>query len=122
MLDAASGRELWRTSAGAPLVAGVGSDGTTAAVVTRDNDLVAFAAARKLWRQKLAALVHRAAGGRQPRLRARGDRSVSAFDGQTGRRLWSQQRPASRWCCASPACCWPWATRWWPGRAAGWSA
>ena len=22
-----------------------------------------------------------------------------------------------RWCCASPACCWPWATRWWSGMA-----
>ena len=41
-IDAASGRELWRASAGAPLAAGVGSDGSTVAVVTRTNELVAL--------------------------------------------------------------------------------
>ena len=39
-LDAQSGRELWRGSAGDRLSAGVGSDGRFAAVVTRDNQLV----------------------------------------------------------------------------------
>jgi hypothetical protein len=29
------------------------------------------------------------------------DRAVSAFDGQTGRKLWTSSAPASRWCCAS---------------------
>jgi outer membrane protein assembly factor BamB len=94
MLDAASGRELWRTSTGAPIVAGAGSDGTTVAVVTRDNELVAATQGKVLWRQKLTAQGYTAplvAGNRVFVLAA--DRSVSAFDGQSGRRLWSQPRP-----------------------------
>jgi outer membrane protein assembly factor BamB len=92
--DAATGREQWRGSAGAPLAAGVGFDGSTAAVVTRNNDLVAFASGKEIWRQKLTALSYTAplvAGARVFVLG--GDRSVSAFDGGTGRRLWTQQRP-----------------------------
>lgn len=91
--DAATGREQWRGSAGAPLAAGVGFDGSTAAVVTRNNDLVAFASGKEIWRQKLTALSYTAplvAGARVFVLG--GDRSVSAFDGGTGRRLWTQQR------------------------------
>jgi outer membrane assembly lipoprotein YfgL len=92
-LEAGSGRELWRASAGAPLAAGVGSDGSIAAVITRNNDLVAFTGGREAWRQKLPALAYTApfvAGARVFVLAA--DRSVSAFDGATGRRLWNQQR------------------------------
>ena len=92
--DAASGRELWRASAGAPIAAGVGSDGKVSAVVTRDNDLVAFEGGNQIWRQRLAAGAYTApfvAGGRVFLLTA--DRAVSAFDGQTGRKLWSQSRP-----------------------------
>ena len=91
--DATSGREQWRGSAGAPLAAGVGFDGGTAAVITRNNELVAFASGKEVWRQKLNALSYTAplvAGARVFVLG--GDRSVSAFDGGTGRRLWSQQR------------------------------
>ncbi len=94
LLDAASGRDIWRGSAGAPLSAGVGSDGKVAAVVTTANDVVALADGKVLWRQKLPAQVYAAplvAGARVFVLAA--DRSVTAFDGQTGRRLWAQQRP-----------------------------
>lgn len=94
LLDAASGRDIWRASAGAPLSAGVGSDGKVAAVVTTANDVVALADGKVLWRQKLPAQVYAAplvAGARVFVLAA--DRSVTAFDGQTGRRLWAQQRP-----------------------------
>ncbi len=96
-MDAASGRDLWRASVGAPVAAGVGSDGKRAAVVTRGNDLVVLSATeagRQLWRQKLSAQVYTAplvAGERVFVLGA--DRAVSAFDGQTGRRLWQIQRP-----------------------------
>ncbi len=93
-LDALSGRELWRTSVGAPLSAGVGSDGKVAAVVTTGNELVALQAGKEIWRQKLNAQTFTApfvAGGRVFLLAA--DRSVSAFDGQSGRRLWTQPRP-----------------------------
>ena len=93
--DAATGRQLWRASAGAPVSAGVGGDGKLAAVITRTNEVVTFSGgAEPAWRQKLSAQSYTApfvAGGRVFVLG--GDRSVSAFDGQTGRRLWSQQRP-----------------------------
>lgn len=94
VLDAASGREQWRASAEAPLAAGVGGDGTTWAVVTRGNELVAVRAGNVLWRQKLEAQGFTAplvAGGRVFVLTA--DRSVVAFDGNTGRKLWAQSRP-----------------------------
>lgn len=92
--DAATGRELWRAQAGDSLAAGVGSDGKTAAVVTRSNILVAFSEGRELWRQKIPAQVYTAplvAGERVFVLGA--DRSVSAYDGLTGQKLWVQQRP-----------------------------
>ena len=92
-LDATTGREQWRGTAGAPLAAGAGFDGGTAAVVTRNNDVVAFASGREVWRQRLGALSYTpplVAGARVFVLG--GDRSVTAFDGGTGRRLWNQQR------------------------------
>lgn len=92
-IDATSGREQWRGTAGGPLAAGVGFDGGTAAVITRSNEVVAFASGKEVWRQKLTALSTTpplVAGARVFVLGA--DRSVSAFDGGTGRRLWSQQR------------------------------
>ncbi len=95
-IDAQTGRDLWRFPVGAPLSAGVGSDGTTAAVVTKSNEVVAIAAGRELWRQKMPAQIYTAplvAGGRVFVLAA--DRSVSALDGQTGRKLWTQQRPGT---------------------------
>ncbi len=93
-LDARSGRELWRASAKARLTAGVGSDGKTTAVATQGNEIVAFAAGQELWRYKLPAQVLTApfvAGGRVFVLAA--DRSVTALDGASGRKLWTQQRP-----------------------------
>ncbi len=93
-LDARSGAELWRANAGAPVSTGVGSDGRFASVVTRNNELLALDGGRELWRQKLPAQVYTAplvAGGRVFVLTA--DRSVSAFDAQSGRKIWTQQRP-----------------------------
>jgi len=91
LLEAASGRELWRASAGAPLAAGVGTDGTVAAVVTRANEVVALADGKVLWREKLPAQAYTAplVAGQRVFVLA-GDRSLTAFDGRTGRRLWSQ--------------------------------
>ena len=95
-LDAASGKELWRAEVGEPIAAGVGSDGKVTAVVTRANELVALADGRQLWRYKLGAQVYSApfvAGERVFVLAA--DRSVSAFDGQTGAKLWQHTRSSS---------------------------
>lgn len=92
-LDAPSGKELWRLSLGSPITAGIGSDGDTVAVVTQNNELVAMATGQVLWRVRLGSSAQTAplvAGQRVFVLAA--DRSVSAFDGQTGRRLWTQPR------------------------------
>lgn len=94
LLQPQTGREIWRLALNTPIAAGVGSDGKVVAVVTQDNEVVAMQDGRELWRQRLAAQSFTApfvAGARVFVLAA--DRSVSAFDGQTGRRLWTQQRP-----------------------------
>ena len=92
-LDAASGRELWRASAGAKIAAGVGSDGRHAAVVTRDNELVVFESGRERWRQRLAARVASAPLVAGERVFVMGvDRVVQAYDAADGRRLWTLQR------------------------------
>lgn len=92
-LNARTGSESWRTSLGTPLAAGVGSDGRFTSVMTRDNELVTLDAGREIWRKTLAAQAFTApfvAGGRVFVLTA--DRTVTAFDLQSGRKLWTQQR------------------------------
>lgn len=92
-IDARTGTDLWRAAVGQPLSAGVGSDGRTAAVVTRANALVVLQGGKEIWRQPLTAQVYTAplvAGGRVFVLSS--DRSVSAFDALNGRKLWTQQR------------------------------
>ena len=94
VLDARNGQESWRAQIGAPLSAGVGSDGERFAVVTRSNELVTLQAGKVLWRQKLPAQSFTpplVAGQRVFVLMA--DRSVMGLDGATGRILWTQQRP-----------------------------
>lgn len=94
-IDGRTGADLWRANAGAPIAAGIGTDGRTSAVVTQANEAVAFLDGREIWRQKLNAQAYTApfvAGGRVFILTA--DRSVSAYDGQTGRKLWAQLRPS----------------------------
>lgn len=94
-IDGATGRDVWRINLNTPIAAGVGSDGQRAAVVTQGNELVALAEGRELWRVSLPARTFTAplvAGQRVFVLTA--DRTVRAFDGQTGARLWVQSRPA----------------------------
>jgi outer membrane assembly lipoprotein YfgL len=93
-IDATTGKDVWRTSAGEQLAAGVGSDGKVAAVVTRSNVLIVFGEGKELWRQKIPAQVYTSplvAGARVFVLAA--DRSVTAFDALGGHKLWTQQRP-----------------------------
>ncbi|MEK9953150.1 MAG: PQQ-binding-like beta-propeller repeat protein, partial [Curvibacter sp.] len=93
LVDARTGELLWRAPAGAPLNAGVGHDGRSAAVVTTGNELVVLQGGKELWRQRLGAPSYTpplVAGARVFVLGA--DRSVSAFDGASGRRLWTQTR------------------------------
>ncbi len=93
-IDGRTGGDVWRTSTKAHLTAGVGSDGRFAAVINRNNELIALDTGREIWRQKLSAVSLTApfvAGERMFVLS--GDRSVTAFDAATGRKLWQQQRP-----------------------------
>lgn len=95
LLDAQTGRDIWRLALNTPLAAGAGNDGKLTAVVTRENEVLAVQDGREIWRHKLNAQAFTSpfvAGGRVFVLAA--DRSVSAFDGQSGARLWTQQRPA----------------------------
>lgn len=93
-LHAGNGSELWRSKLHDALSAGVGTDGNFTSVVTRQNQLVTLKAGQEIWRAPLKAEVFTAplvAGARVFVLS--GDRSVSAFDAQTGVRLWQIQRP-----------------------------
>lgn len=90
-IDAQNGQSLWQVDVGARLSTGVGSDGVTAAVVTVDNELVAVRDSGEVWRTRLGSRVFTAplvAGQRVFVLGA--DRSVTAFDGTNGARLWQQ--------------------------------
>ena len=93
-VDLRTGTLQWRASLGVSLSAGVGSDGETAAVVTAENQLVVLREGKEIWRQKLPSLTLTSplvAGARIFLTSA--DRTVSAFDASTGRKLWTQQRP-----------------------------
>lgn len=93
-LAAETGAVQWRGEVGAKLVAGVGSDGRFAAVVTRDNELVVLDAGKPAWRKPMASTVSTAplvAGERVFVLTV--DRQVLAFDALDGRRLWDLRRP-----------------------------
>lgn len=92
-IDALSGRDIWRGSAGSTLATGAGSDGKTAAVITRDNEVVALDNGKQIWKAKLPAQAFTAplvAGARVFVVLA--DRSVHAFDGANGKKLWTNQR------------------------------
>ena len=93
-LNSQTGEELWRAAVGNQILAGAGSDGRVAAVFTRGNELVALEGGKEIWRQKLVTSGFTSplvAGGRVFLLGA--DRSVNAFDAQSGRKLWNVQRP-----------------------------
>jgi outer membrane assembly lipoprotein YfgL len=102
-VDPASGAVRWRARAGAEASAAAGGDGRFAAVVTRNNELVAFDQGRELWRRRLAA------GAATPPLVAgervfiQGiDRVIAGFDVLDGRPLWTYQRPGEPLALAQP--------------------
>jgi len=93
-LDAETGREVWRGSAGAKLSAGVGSDGRFAAVATREGELVVFDQGVVKWRKPLGVRVTTAPLVAGERVFVVGvDRAVQAFDAIDGRKLWVMRRP-----------------------------
>lgn len=93
MIETSRGLDVWRMTLGEPITAGVGSDGRLAAVITARNELVVVAEGQTVWRQRLSFASFTAplvAGQRVFVLGA--DRSVTAFDGKNGARLWTQSR------------------------------
>ena len=93
-LEAASGRELWRAQVGAPIAAGVGTDGRFTAVVTRSNEVITLEQGRVVWKARLPGRVLTAPFVAGERVFVMGvDRVVHAFDALDGRKLWVMQRP-----------------------------
>jgi outer membrane protein assembly factor BamB len=105
VINTVTGKDYWRFKLDADVASGVGFDGQTLAVTTVDNELVALvptaasgtpalaSSSSIAWRQRLASRVYTAplvAGGRVFVLA--GDRSISAFDAQTGVKLWTTTR------------------------------
>lgn len=93
LIDAASGKDVWRLQLDSPIQAGVSGDGQRFAVITRNNEVVAMEAGKVVWRYRLPALSYTSpvvAGARVFVLTA--DRAVTALDGASGQKLWSQQR------------------------------
>ena len=93
--EADTGREIWRAQVDAKLSAGVGSDGRIAAVVSKDNELIALDAGKVVWRQRLPSRVVTSPLVAGERVFVMGvDRTVQAFDAFDGRKLWSYQKPS----------------------------
>jgi len=93
-LEAETGRTVWRVDVGARISAGVGSDGSIAAVVTRDSELIVVEGGRVKWKKVVGVRVATAplvAGGRIFVLGV--DRSIHAYDATDGIKLWQLQRP-----------------------------
>jgi len=93
VLGTETGAESWRLALNTPVAAGIGGDGERFAVISQANELIAISNAKVIWRVKLPASSFTSplvAGGRVFVLTA--DRTVMAFDGASGQRLWSQQR------------------------------
>ena len=93
LINAITGQDVWRLKLDSPVQAGISGDGQRFAVITQNNEVVAIEAGQVVWRYRLAALSYTAplvAGGRVFVLTA--DRAVTALDGASGQKLWTQQR------------------------------
>lgn len=93
VLNADSGALVWQMALNTPVSSGVGSDGNRFSVITQANELVTLTDGKESWRVKLPASSFTAplvAGGRVFVLTT--DRTVLAFDGASGQKLWTQQR------------------------------
>lgn len=90
-LQASTGNELWRLSLGKNLLAGVGGDGKTFAVITNQNEVVAIRDGQEQWRHLLPARSFTApfvAGERVFVITA--DRGLIALDAENGAMIWDR--------------------------------
>jgi outer membrane assembly lipoprotein YfgL len=93
LMDGLTGKDIWRVKLGESIQAGVGGDGQRFAVVNQLNQVVAIENGKVIWRYRLTAVSLTpplVAGGRVFVLSA--DRTVTALDGASGQKIWSQQR------------------------------
>lgn len=95
-IDASSGRAVWRIDAGAPLTAGVGSDGSTVAVAAEKGVLMVFDGEGKFrWKAQASSEILSAPAVGQGLVIVRSvDNRIAAFDAESGSRRWVAQRPA----------------------------
>ena len=93
--ELATGAAIWTIKVDGKLSAGVGSDGTTTAVVTQDGMIVALDETGQVkWKSKAASEVSvpPVVGFGVVVVRS-GDYRIQAFNAQTGERIWNVQRP-----------------------------
>ena len=105
-LEAATGKVIWKVSAGAPLSGGVGTDGKLVAVGTDKGELVVLDADKGTlrWRARVSSEVLAApkvSGGVV--LARTADSRIFAFDAADGKRRWVYQRAAASLIVRSPA-------------------
>jgi outer membrane protein assembly factor BamB len=103
--DLASGAPVWVAKVDKTLLAGVGSDGKTTAVVTSDGTVVALDDNGQIkWRTKASSevTVPPVVGLGVVVVRS-GDYRVQAFNAETGERIWSVQRPGPALALRAPA-------------------
>lgn len=90
-LNTQTGATLWQAKVGDRLVAGVGGDGQTFAVITAQNAVVALREGQEVWRYSLPGRAFTAplvAGGRV--FVATADRALFAFDAENGALIWDR--------------------------------
>lgn len=95
-LEAASGRQLWRSNAGLPLTAGVGSDGNTVVVAGEKGQILAFDGNGKpRWKAQASSEVLSAPAVGQGIVIVRSlDNRIAAYDAESGAARWTIQRTA----------------------------
>ena len=94
VVNVRNGQAVWRFDLKTPLNTGAGFDGDHVSVVTLNNELVVLQSGKVLWRSRLTSQSYThplIAGERVFMMMA--DRSVLAYDLDSGQRLWMQQRP-----------------------------
>ena len=93
-VEAATGRQIWRTKAGTELSAGVGTDGNLIVVGGSKGALLAFDMDGKpLWKSQLSSEILSAPVVGQGVVVARSlDNRIVGFDAKTGEKKWTVQR------------------------------
>lgn len=105
-LEAATGKVIWRVSAGTQLSGGVGTDGRLVAVGTDKGELIVLDADKGTlrWRARVSSEVLAAPKVARGTVLARtSDSRIFAFDAIDGKRKWVYQRAAASLIVRSPA-------------------